>query len=335
MREKRRGTGARAVAQRAFQLLDTAAARLNSSSLAAVAMRFEAAGDGDVDHFVKVRALIKDLIDTLESQATEEATQKSFCDDKMSKAIKDRDDSSLEVEEKSTGIEAKEAKRTKTKKEITELKEEIAQNYKSLREATELRAAEKLANEKTVADAKAGKAAVENALQILTDFYGTFLQKGAAPPKSDRDGKTVADRAPKVFDSEYEGQKGASKGIIGLLEVILSDFERTVTQVEQDEKDAKKKFDDFKSETEGDTSSKEGSATSKEDEVTDLTDDLATLYDDRTDARRTHELSQEELTKLRSMCVAGAQSYEERVAQREKEIEALKQALGILEDYQS
>lgn len=80
----------------------------------------------------------------------------------------------------------------------------------------------------TVETAKEGQAAVELALSILKQFYeNAFIQTGYTPPNADREGLTVADRAPDTFSGTYHGNQDASKGIIGLLDVILSDFERT------------------------------------------------------------------------------------------------------------
>merc|ERR1712232_946114 len=105
-------------------------------------------------------------------------------------------------------------------------------------EATELREDENLENLKTISESKAGKEAVEQALQVLKQFYegAAFVQ--FVPTDSDREGKTVADKAPEVFDSEYKGAQEASKGILGLLDVILSDFERTTSTVTQEEGEA-------------------------------------------------------------------------------------------------
>merc|ERR550539_102107 len=100
-------------------------------------------------------------------------------------------------------------------------------------------------------EAKVGKAAVEFALKVLKDFYekGSLVQKRASyvPPDSDRSGKTVEDLAPEGFDSsKYTGRQDSSEGILGLLEVILSDFDRTGTTVEADEAVSDQEFQGFK-----------------------------------------------------------------------------------------
>merc|ERR1719387_2895697 len=150
--------------------------------------------------------------------------------------------------------------------DIAELGEEIAELQKALNEATQLRAEEKAANEKTIADATAGKEAVEFALGILQDFYGgAFVQKGRyVPPNADRSGQTVGDLAPETFEGEYHGNTDAAKGIIGILEVILSDFERTVDAVGSEEKEAQADFEQYEADTKADIDAKQKEKEEKE-----------------------------------------------------------------------
>merc|ERR1740129_1319460 len=157
-----------------------------------------------------------------------------------------------------------------------------------------------------IGQAKAGKEAVELALQVLKDFYqkAALVQgrAGYVPPDSDRSGKTVEDLAPEGFDSsKYAGRQDSSEGILGLLEVILADFDRTGTTVDADEKMSAQEFKEFKSSV----------------------------------AQDTLDGALSELEKLHSICVAGEETFEERVAKREKEIEALKEAHAILEAWQA
>jgi len=332
-----------ALVEKISNLLMAAANRTGSPVLAAAVMKVTAASADD--HFVKVRGLIKDLISKLEADAQSEATQKSFCDEHMKIQVTARDDAKLNLEDFTAKIKGAESKLAELQAEIAALSKAIAENVKALNEATELRAEESAANSKTVTDAGAGKEAVESAITVLTEFYGESLLQKAEPTGSEpyvpyvakdanREGKTIGDLAPKVFDDEYHGSS-ENKGIIGILQVIQSDFERTETTVAAQEEEAQAEFEEFKTEIEADSAAKQADIELKEGQITDLEEDLVGFKDSKKDAETSLELSEEELEKLKKMCVEGEETYAERVAKREEEIEALKQAMEILNNWQN
>jgi chromosome segregation ATPase len=291
-----------------------------------------------VDHFAKVRRLIKDLVTRLENEAKEEQTQKDFCDKEIEKAVAARDAASSDKEAFSQELAAKEAKSNELKAEIAQLAGQIAANKKALLEATELRGEEQAENEKTVADSKAGKEAVLQAIEVLKNFYdnaGSLLQKRSAytPPNSDRSGATVADLAPKVFDENYAGDQDGAKGILGMLEVIRDDFERTEIQTGNEESEAKEDFDNFKSELDLDTRGKKGEIETSKSTVADLKERLVELKEDLSAAKSELEASLGELQTLKEACVESAETHEERAERRQQEVEGLKQALDILENF--
>jgi len=256
---------------------------------------------------------------------------KYFCDKEMAKALSNHDGEKLQMEESGAPFAKKTAEKKKLIKEVVEISEEIAELAKALNEATELRSEEKKDNAQTLEETKAGKEAVEQAMKVLTAFYGEFLQY--KPPKSDREGLTVEDRAPETsFSGEYKGKQDASKGIIGLLEIILSDFERTTEKVGEEEKEAEEKFDEFKKETDESTEKKEEEKSDKETGIKEASAAITEAKDANVAAEGLHEAALDELSKLKEMCVEG-ESYEERAKKREEEIAALKEALKILQEY--
>merc|ERR1719161_2343092 len=265
--------GDRVPLNRALTLLESEAQRLRSPLLSTLALK----GRLHEDHFVKVRGIIKDFIAKLEADAEAEAETKSFCDKDMVAAINDRDDATAAIEKHTAKISSIETKLRVLADEIKVLGEQISELYKALNEATELREAEKAINMKTIADAQAGMGSTKFALSVLEDFYNSALLQRSGrytPPNADRDGNTVGDLAPDQLEGEYHGKQEESKGIIGLLEIIVSDFQRTIETTTAAEKTAQKEFEDFKEKTEEDIGDKEKSKKSKEMKVADLTDEL-------------------------------------------------------------
>eukprot|EP00747_Dinoflagellata_sp_TGD_P143564 gnl/TRDRNA2_/TRDRNA2_176407_c1_seq3.p1 gnl/TRDRNA2_/TRDRNA2_176407_c1~~gnl/TRDRNA2_/TRDRNA2_176407_c1_seq3.p1 ORF type:complete len:692 (+),score=270.15 gnl/TRDRNA2_/TRDRNA2_176407_c1_seq3:106-2181(+) len=319
------------VPEKVLSFLASAAGSLNSPELVSLTMKARLSKD----HFVKVRQMIKDMIAKLKADAKKEAESKGFCDREMAEAISNRDEANMIIEEKTATTSKLSAEKAELTTDCEELAEAVAENMKALKEATEIRNKEKATNEKTLADSEAGKEAVTFAMTTLKEFYGSFLQTSKyTPPNAGRDGKTVGDMAPETAGGDYAGNQQASKGIIGLLEVILSDFERTIETTTEEETTAQGKFDTFESETNADTEAKEDETTTKKNRISEIDDELMTTANDHNDAKTQLADAKASLEKLKPMCVSATETYEERVAKREQEIAALKEAMQILIDWQ-
>merc|ERR550537_1046552 len=252
----------------------------------------------------------------------------------MGKAISARDESIGKVEEATANIDEAESLIAKLTAEIDELANQIADLRKALFEATELRKKEKAENEKTLEDAEAGLEAVKNAIEVLKKFYdNAFVQTGFVPAGADRSGKTVSDLAPDTFSGEYSGNQEQAKGIFGLLEVIQSDFERTIETTEAEEAEAQEAFEQFEKDTKDDIDEKSKTKKDKEEEKESTEADLVEFKNDLKKAEQDLSDAKAELDKLKPLCVDTGMSWKERRARQKQEIEALKEALAILEDW--
>jgi chromosome segregation ATPase len=324
-----------AAPERVLKLLSTAASRLQSDVLSAAVMKITLSAD----HFVKVRGLIKDLIQRLEDNAAAEQTHKAFCDDAIQKATDSRDEANSVIEAKVGALSVADSEIKQLQTEIQDLEAAIAANLKALNEATELRNGEKAENEKTIDESTAGKEAVEYAITVLKEFYeegggAELLQSKYTPPNSDRSGKTVGDMAPETFSGEYHGAKSNADGIIGLLDVILSDFERTLTATEDQEEKDQTAYEAMEKDTKEDNDAKKKEIEEKEGQLTDKQDEVITLTEDKKNGLDQLANAKDELSKLKPMCLEGEETYAQRVEKREKEIEALKEPMTILDDWQ-
>merc|ERR1719375_1146372 len=202
------------------------AKKLNSDQLSNLMISMK------IDHFVKVRGMIKDMVAKLEADASAEADQKAWCDSEMEKSTSQRDENIGEMEADLAAKAQATAAIEKLTEEIADLTSEIAELNKSLNEATQLRGKEKAENTKTLADCTAGLAGTTKAMKILKEFYdNAFIQTGSSykPPKGDASGNTVGDLAPDTFSGDFAGNQDAASGIIGQLDVIKSDFEGTIS----------------------------------------------------------------------------------------------------------
>merc|ERR1719313_1033753 len=125
-------------------LLTQTADQTKSGTLAAMAARVDLAlrqesdEGAKEDHFVKVRTIIKDLIEKLEEDATAESTQKSTCDAGIKKATRQRDNANAKIEIATAKHTTLTADKNSLEDDNEALTAGIAELQKSLLEAQEL-----------------------------------------------------------------------------------------------------------------------------------------------------------------------------------------------------
>lgn len=304
----------------AEQVLREAAARLGSPVLAELAAKVGG------DPFKKVKKMIQDLIERLLDEAKKEATKQGFCDKELGKAYQDRDFRLSDARKLAAEIGIGRAKNETLTADIAELEEVLPQLYQTLNETTELRAEEKEENLQRIKTAKGGVAAVTEAIVILKTYYKqaakALLQRRASPVDEDTEGPG--------FSGAYRGKQDQSKGIIGLLEVIKSDFDRTVRHTMAEEKQAQEEFVEFERVTKTDISGKEEALELKSEDQAKV---HAAMEKALADLKTTQGLLDDALKtveSLKPMCLDWGQLYAERSQKRQEEIAALKRCLEIL-----
>merc|ERR1719482_2425409 len=107
-----------------------------------------------------------------------------------------------------------------------------------------MRQVEKAKNTATIKEAKDAQAAVASALTTLKDFYEKAGQA------------TSLVQQPEVFDEPYKGMGGENGGVVGMIEVIQSDFARLEAETMSGEDTAQKEYDQFMSDSSTDKEQK-------------------------------------------------------------------------------
>merc|ERR1719162_2828844 len=124
--------------------------------------------------------------------------------------------------------------------DIDELKKEVAEAEVSLKQAGEQRKSENGLFQTSVNDQRATIAILNMALDRLKDFYkpkASLAQVHA---------HVAANPPPKPSGPEAVGyaKSGSSGGVLGLLDMIIADSERTVQELKADEQQAQRDYAD-------------------------------------------------------------------------------------------
>jgi len=289
----------------------------NSDLLAMVAGRV-----GE-DPFGKVKKMIKDLIVKLMNEANDEADHKGFCDAELATNKATRDEKSAEVTELTAQIDELTSKNAKLTQDIADLSDAVKAINVAVKEATDARITEKGANTATLADATAASSAVMQAIKVLKEFYAKAATATAFTQAAPQD-------APETFDAAYQGQQSESGGVIGMLEVIQSDFARLEAETSSSEDTAQRSHDTFIADSSEDKAVKEKEARHKGFDKVRTERALNQAKKDLKATQAELDAALEYFDKLKPQCIDNGLSYEERVAKRKAEIVSLQEALKVL-----
>merc|ERR1719454_1734414 len=176
-------------------------------------MAIKASAKNGQDPFAKIKGLISDMIARLESEADADASHKAYCDKELGETNVKHADKTAEIEKLTTFIDQSSARSAQLKEEVARLQKELAELASAQAEMDKLRKQENADYTSNRADMEQGLNGVKIALKVLRDYYAND-------------------------DKDHEEAQGAGQGIIGLIEVIESDFTKTLAETVSTEESA-------------------------------------------------------------------------------------------------
>jgi len=300
---------------RTARYLHAQAEVLDSKLLSVAAIRASA------DPFGKVKSMIKDLIAKLIEESNEEAEHKGWCDKELATNQRTRKEKTDATESLAAEKDLLDASIVKISDDMTEIAKAIKQIDAAMAEASSLRLKEKAENEATIKDAKAGSAAVEQAIAVLKEFYEKAGEATVLLQTSE----------PELFDKPYKGMQGENGGIIGMLEVIMSDFARLEAETNSAEASSQQEYTTFIEDSKSNKAEMKKETEQKTFKKQDETQALTLKEGDLDGTQKELDAALDYYDKLKPTCVDAGVSYEDRVARRKDEIESLRQALKIMQ----
>jgi len=275
-------------------------------ALAQLSMRMDAAIRTSDDPFAKVKGLIQDMIERLEKEAEADATEKAYCDKELAETNAKKDAKTTEIKKLSTKIDQMTSRTAQLKGEVAELEKGLSALAKAQAEMDKMRLEEKEEYTKAKGEMEAGIKGVQLALKVLREYYAKE-------------------------DKAHSADEGGGSGIIGLLEVVESDFSKGLIEMTSTEEAAQAAYEQETKENEIEKTTKEQDIKYKSEEATGLEKATAEATSDRTGVQEELDAVSEYLKGIEDRCIAKPETYEERVRRREAELAGLREALNILE----
>jgi len=285
------------------------ARKQHSPALAQFAQRIAAAvrvgaGSGS-DPFGKVKTMIAQMIEKLENEGASDASHKAYCDKELSESNAKKSEQESDIEKLSTKLDQMSSRSAELKEQIAGLNKELAALAASQAEMDKMRQEEKATFDANSAETKQGLEGVKMALKVLRDYYAK--------------------------DSAHESSDGSATGIVGLLEVVESDFSKALAEMTSIEDSSAATYKADTNENSIDKVMKTKDVEHKTAEAAGLDKAVTETSADRANVQAELDAVVEYLGKLEDMCVAKAEPYAETKRRREEEISGLKEALQILE----
>jgi len=313
--------------QRAINLLKEAAKNMHDSTLEGMVTQLQRKADGP---FEAIKNMIQKMVFRLMAEQRDEDDHKGWCDKELKKTETATNERKAKAEQLSALLLMLTGRRGEFNTRIKELQGLIADDTAALTQATAERQEEKADYAHAIQDAKDAQQALADAVRVLTAHYeSTGATQGQAvllqQPEID---------APETFEGGYKAVAGSVSGegnVIDLLKTTQADYATMQSDFETAEADGQTKFDKFKTETEVVIARQESEVKSKEKAVQTMTADIAMHEGIAENNNKRMELLNQYNEDLKPACVDGDSTYDDRKGARSREVEALKQALNILE----
>jgi len=284
--------------------------------------------------FGQVIKMIDDLVAELKKEQEDDDNKKEYCaeqfdlsDDKkkvLEKNIADLESAITETEE---GI-------VTTKEQIDALEDGVRALDKSVAEATEQRKEENVEYKELMANNGAAKELIGFAKNRLNKFYNPKLYK---PPAEDTPAligiashSADAPPPPPAAVEAYSKKGEESNGIIAMMDGLIKDLDKEMTEAEVTEKDAQGDYEQFMEDSATKRAEDSKTLTDKQGALANLETSLGDQKADKASNEKSLGTTNEYIASLHAECDWLIKYFDMRKEARSTEIDALGNAKAVL-----
>jgi septal ring factor EnvC (AmiA/AmiB activator) len=279
--------------------------------------------------FEKVLKMIDDMVAQLKTEQKDDDEKKEYCADEFDKADDKKKVLEKGVEDLNTAIEdSKEGIQTTTA-DIAALKKGIKSLDKAVAEATEQRKEENEDYTQLMASDAAAKELLEFAKNRLNKFYNPKLYK---PPAKEETAFAQREAPPPPPEDikAYSKKSEESNGIIAMIDTLIRDLEKEMTEAELTEKDAQEDYETFMKDSADKRAQDSKTLTDKEGALADLEAGLGEQKANLESTTKELAATNDYIANLHLECDFLLKYYDMRKEARTNEIDAMEKAKAVL-----
>ena len=308
--------------------------------------------------FEKIIGMIDDLVVELKVEQETDDKKKEYCAEEFDKSEDKHKVLTKSISDLESGIAESEEGITTTTAEIEALSDGIKALDKSVAEATEQRKEENEEYTALMAGNGAAKELLAFAKNRLNKFYNPKLYKapakkeltaedqatlaagGTLAPEEAAGGiagtgvTVLAQKAdpgpPPEAPAAYSKKGEESNGIISMIDMLIKDLEKEMTQAELEEKDGQEDYETFMQDSATKRAEDSKSMTDKEGALADLETGLGQQKSDKSQAEKDLGALNEYIHSLHTECDWLIKYFDMRKEARTNEIDALEKAKAVL-----
>jgi len=280
--------------------------------------------------FGKVLKMIEDLVKELKQDQVNDDGKKEYCETELDTADDKKKVLEKGVSDLETAIVNSKDGIVTTKAEIEALDDGIKALDKSVAEATEQRKEENEDYTALMASDAAAKELIEFAKNRLNKFYNPKLYKPPAEFAQVRAHSGEAPPPPPEAPKKYSKSSEESNGIIAMMDALIKDLDKEMTEAELTEKDAQGDYEQMMKDSAEKRAEDSKSMTDKQGALADLETGLGQQKDELASTKKELGATVQYIGTLNNECGFILKYYDMRKEARAGEIDSLEKAVAVL-----
>jgi len=313
-------TNGQATKQRALAALNQASQGPRDFRLDLISLALK----GKKVSFAKVLKMVDDMVALLGKEQVDDDNKKEYCGTLIDKTEDDLKALELTVSDLGKAIADMKERSATLAEEIEALEDGIKSLDKQVADATEERKEEHEDNVETLASDNAAKELIGIATNRMNKFYNPKLYKApealaqVAPPP-----------APETFGA-YSKKGDESSGVIAMMDMMVADLDKEITEIETEEKENQKEYEQFMSDSAGKRASDAKSIEDKESAKADLEASLVSNTEEKAAKMKEAMATAQFLSEVHGDCDWLLSNFDMRKKARAGEIDSLTKAKAVL-----